>query len=633
MYMTKENTLGQNQAPHSHYPNSLPLVRWWWFSGKIEQDVIAYQLKWVKDNHFGGTEIAFVYPLPGSEKGPEFLSEGWTDAVNFAKEYSNQLGLSCDFTFGSLWPFCGSFIAEEDRSKQWQGLSDQKVTHTWESAYTPHPVTVLDHLDKNALRRYSDKMGTALKAALNDGKSAVFCDSWEVETEGLWRKDFERLFLEKFGYDILPHMGHLDDEQPRARDIRYDYRALIGELAINEFYKPFTNIAHELNAFSRVQCHGAPCDVLAAYATADVPESEAILFDPEFSVIAASAAALTNKTDVSCEAFTCLYGWVPRPGPAPYIKRELVTDLKLLADALFANGVNQMFWHGMPYNPPGGDNEFYATVHVGEKGSLAPHYKDFNRYMGNISAAMKEGTTFSQGAVYLPLEDARMAGMLPEPLRKPSALHVWEFQHESIPEALNGYRPLWVTHEFLKSASVKDERLLMGDQEFLFLYIYSDYVDYVSLKRILSLAREGLPVCIRKELQEPGLLKHIDFPDLALELISLTNVSHTLAEVCTVRPFIEGSDIPEFWCRKTRTGYSVFLANPQAKNLTYPLKYGYSLEGGDRVIPLKFNLPYGSMERTLTFRHNQSILLNISENGIEEVDVKYGEKDESNNQA
>ena len=98
------------------------------------------------------------------------------------------------------------------------------------------------------------------------------------------------------------------DEHP---DVRYDYRKLVAEYVLEEFYEPFTEYQPRLNSFTRVQCHGAPCDSLAAFAAADVPESEAILFDPEFSRIPASAAALTGKPVVSAEAFTCLYGWIP----------------------------------------------------------------------------------------------------------------------------------------------------------------------------------------------------------------------------------------------------------------------------------------------------------------------------------
>lgn len=614
------------------YPTSLPLVRWWWFSGKIDKDIIKYQLNWLKENNFGGVEIAFVYPLPETEAGPEFLSLEWSDIIAFTKKCADELLLHCDFTFGTLWPFCGSFIPDEDSSKTWQGLSKQRVIHTWELAHHPEPVKVLDHLDKNALRRYSQKVGNALHEALKGRKSAIFCDSWEVETVGLWAKDFDKKFAERYGYDILPFMSKIadldknlidDEEKSELTDVRYDYRKLISDLVINEFYKPFTGIAREMNSFTRIQCHGAPCDVLAAYSAADVPESEAVLFDPEFSVIAASAAALTGKVDVSCETFTCLYGWVPRPGPAPHIREELVSDLKLLSDALFANGVNQVLWHGMPYNPPKGKNEFYATVHVGESGSLAKHFAGFNLYMKKISGLMKEGHSFGQAAVYLPLEDMWMAGMLPDELRKPSAFHHWELHYARTPEKLSGYRPLWVSDLFLKDAKVKSNRLCIGDQEFYFLYINSDFIDIEALKHILSLAKQGLTVFFEKHFNEPGKKKHEDFNRLSDELFSLPCVSDEPYGNYPFKPFVEGHDLPEFWCRKLDDSYIFFFAHPHSRNLTYPLEYGYSLKSNKTYRDVIFITPFGFFKYRLLFEPNQSVMLTISRDGIKEIDIGY----------
>jgi hypothetical protein len=53
---------------------------------------------------------------------------------------------------------------------------------------------------------------------------------------------------------------------------------------------------------------GAPTDLLTAFALVDVPETEALLYEPSFSKIAASAASLAGKKVVTAETFTCAYG-------------------------------------------------------------------------------------------------------------------------------------------------------------------------------------------------------------------------------------------------------------------------------------------------------------------------------------
>src|SRR5262249_13051253 len=144
----------------------------------------------------------------------------------------------------------------------------------------------------------------------------------------------------------------------------------------------------ELGAVSRVQCHGAPTDLLAAYAATDVPESETVLFNPPFSRIAASAAALSGKPVVSAETFTCLYGF-----PKEHQAEERILDLKVTADSIVAHGINQILWHGMPFNAPGKNDHFYAAIHVGETGSLTPELAPFNEYLARVSGFMRRGKT------------------------------------------------------------------------------------------------------------------------------------------------------------------------------------------------------------------------------------------------
>ena len=68
-----------------------PFTRWWWFSGEIKEEDIRYQLDWVKENNFGGVEIAWVYPNPASYKpGEEWHSPEWSEQVEYAKKYAEE---------------------------------------------------------------------------------------------------------------------------------------------------------------------------------------------------------------------------------------------------------------------------------------------------------------------------------------------------------------------------------------------------------------------------------------------------------------------------------------------------------------------------------------------------------------
>src|SRR6187455_3819646 len=119
-----DDKTGKNKH-RSFYPSSKPCTRWWWFATDIKKEDIKYQLDWAKQMNFGGVEIAWVYPLyryqkmyaekygrhyPVDTTAQKWLSPGWSEMVAYTKSYSDSIGLSCDFTFGSAWPVAGSNI-------------------------------------------------------------------------------------------------------------------------------------------------------------------------------------------------------------------------------------------------------------------------------------------------------------------------------------------------------------------------------------------------------------------------------------------------------------------------------------------------------------------------------------------
>ena len=597
------------------YKNSKPYTRWWWFSGEIRDEDILAQLEWVKQNGFGGVEIAWVYPQLDAKPGPAWLSAELSDHIRYAKQIADELGLGCDFTFGTSWPFGGSSVSGDDASRDIHGLSSQRLEKSWE---WPIEGNLVNHLDQTALKHYSRVMGNVLTGGLQGSPSALFCDSWEVLTEGLWTSGFGELFQSRFGYAIEPLLPDLNQHP----DVRYDYRSLISDLVLQEFYRPYATICRELGGFSRVQCHGAPTDLLSAYAAVDVPESEAILFDPEFSNIAASAAALTGKKIVSAETFTCMYGWVAKPGPGQYQGKEQITDLKMLADAMFANGINQVFWHGMPYNPPGGSNRFYATTHVGPDSHFIGQLPGFNDYMTRVSAALREGTTYSDVAVYMPIEDARMQHELPEALRKPSAFYHWEMHYARFPEVLKGFRPLWVSTPFLKTMDFQNGLLTCGHHEFKAIYVDVDWLDRAALHELLRLARLGAPICIRRRLYEPGLIKSDSYESDYRAITSLHNVSSELGAVLHSPRLVSGNDVPDFWCRKLDGDMLFFFAHPAARGLRYPLSYGQSKHEHAMQRDVEIRVQGKRVKLELHFAPYQSILLRVSAQGnVEYLDI------------
>ena len=595
------------------YPSSKPCTRWWWFATEIKRSDIKSQLDWAKEVNFGGVEIAWVYPLyryqsmyarkydrhyPKDTTAQEWLSPEWSEMVAFTKSYADSIGLACDFTFGSAWPVAGSNIGKEHVTRIYGDTSfRQLLTFAWTF---PDTQMVINHLDSNAFYQFAKPVGDALTEALQGSKSAFFTDSWEVKlnaTNKIWTEGFEHTFQETFGYDIIPYMEAGLDSFP---DVRYDYMLHLDDYVTNGFYKPYVKKCRELGAWSRVQCLASPTDVMTTYALVDIPETEAMLNNPNYSRIVSSSACLASKRLVSSETFTCMYGF-----PATYLRQEQTADLKLVADAMFAQGVNHHFYHGMPYNPAGSDTiDFFATTYFGPGGSLTPELPAFNSYMEKVSGILQKGKTYSDVAMYIPHEDGVMKGAYPPERQRVWVWGEYELRYVFPPTELEGYHPLWINRHFLEQAEyvistdqqdaqeppegrttlrslMEDKqpvgKLVVGDAEFSVLYIDVEYMDARALKRVLALAKKGLPVCLKRAPNEPGKIKSGEYADMLDELASLQNVSEDFEQVIDHPPLIQGDNLPEYWCRVEEDGtHYLFLAQGPSKDLKYPVYSGQS---------------------------------------------------------
>lgn len=620
------------------YPDAKPRVRWWWFATEITKPSVKHQLNWFKDQGFGGVEIAWVYPLYRYQQpylkrwngrfyekdstAQKWLSPAWTKVVSYAKRYSDSIGLSCDFSLGSSWPEGATYLSAKDATQIYgDSLFEQTLTFSWEY---PRIGKVLNHLDSTAFERFLTPFAEALAPALKGSRSALFSDSWEIKlnaTNKIWTKGFEETFMDRFGYDIIPFMEDSLDNFPH---VRYDYTRLLSDFVIEQFYRPFVNKSHALGAFARGQCLASPTDIIDAYALMDVPETEAMLSKPSYARIVSASACLAGKKEVSCESFTCPYGF-----PNTNLREEQTADLKLVADALFAQGVNQVFWHGAPYNGLESDSvDFFATVYVGPNGSLTEELKPFNAYMQTVSQYLKKGRTYTDVAVYLPLEDGIMAGPYPRSKQRVWVWGQYELRYLTPPAELEGHHPIWVNQSFLQQARYENDRLYAGDAEFSQLYIDVKYLDTEALRAILTLAHQGLPICLKQTPAEPGHVKSADYAQRLQELAALPNVRRSFQQVELQAPLVTGDSLPDYWCRVTEEGLYLFFAHPFCKGLTYPLTSGDAFTETTFSRSVKIEAFGKKIPLLLSFLPYQSLLFHIDSTGkVTPLDIEFVPKD------
>jgi len=618
----------------SFYPSSKPFARWFWFATEIKKPDIKYQLDWAKQNNFGGLEVVWVYPLyryqawfardynryyPKDTTAQKWLSPEWSDVVNYTKSYSDSIGLSIDFGFGSAWPAAGSNIGREHASQIYgDTVFRQKLTFAWT---WPEIQLVVNHLDSNAFHRFAEPIAPALEQALKGSKSALFMDSWEIKLNAknkIWTPGFEDAFKKNFGYDVIPYMEAGIDSFP---DVRYDYMLQLDEYVTDGFYKPLVKKCREMGAWSRVQCLAAPTDVMTTYGMVDIPETECMLNNPRFARIVSSSACLASRRMVSSETFTCMYGF-----PGTYLRKEQTADLKMVADAMFAQGVNHHIYIGMPYNPQGSDTiEFFTTCYFGPNGSLTPELPAFNAYVEKVAGILQKGRTYSDVAVYIPHEDAVMKGALPPERQRVWVWGEYEMRYVYPAAELEGYHPLWVNRHFLEQADFQNGKLVVGDAQFSALYIDAEYMDARALNRVLELAKKGLPVCLKRSPKEPGKVKAENYASILNELTSLKNVSEDFKQVVNHPPFISGDRIPEYWCRVEKDGtHYLFLAQGHSKDLKYPVYSGQSYMYQSDFKELTLNVNGKAIKQNFEFKPYQSLMLKISPNGeVEFMDITF----------
>lgn len=622
IYFVAPNQISAQNKPDSKQSivlNSKPYTRYWWFASEIKKEDIKYNLDWLKSNNFGGVEIAWVYPMSRFDKNnktytprQEWLSIEWVNVVDYAIRYADSIGMGCDLTFGTLWPFGDTKVTFDQASQRYANPTwRQEITRSWEY---PKVGYVIDHLTQKNYQPYFDRLISVFPRSKTQFSSSYFIDSWEVDTKKIWCDGFDVDFKNRYNYDITPYMDSI--YVAKNKRYLYDYMHLISDKVL-KFYADYDSTLNSVGILSRGQVAGAPCDLISGYASMDIPEGESMLYEPEYSTIPASAALLSRKKNVSSETFTCMYGW-----PNDYMRQEQAADLKLVADALFANGINHIVWHGKAHNPKDQDSVcFYATTHIGAQSALAPEIPAFNLYLEKVSRYMKRGNTYSDIAIYLPTEDAWMAGTLPKEKQLRWSWGYYEMRYVYFPDELAAFNPTWINADFLEQAKVKNGILTVGNASYKALYVNVDYLDFKVIKRLSELAEYGFKIILKKIPKEPGTLLHHEYSTYLNKLKKSKNITIDLPK--SLVPFIEAQNIPRHWCRIDGKTLYIFFPNPKSDRIKFPMEYGQSLQNETINCPITLNFNHQTFNQTLSFKPYQSLLLKIDGNKIEKIDIEY----------
>ena len=260
---------------------------------------------------------------------------------------------------------------------------------------------------------FAGYVGKLSDGVLGDGLlNGMLLDSWECNTQ-TWTLKMEEEFERVSGYELrrwLPAvLGYVVDDPQTTSRFLLDWRATIGDLFSNKFYRRMAELGHQMGLVVTYETAAGdvfPADIMEYFKYADIPMCEfwhpfshGYVGDINFKPImpTASAARLYGKPRVAAESFTSFnLTW-----------DEQFSMLKEVADYHYVEGVTYNVFHTYTHNPqidfkqPG--TSFGARIGTpflrGQ--TWWKHMPEFTTYLARCSYMLERGQSTSDVLWYL----------------------------------------------------------------------------------------------------------------------------------------------------------------------------------------------------------------------------------------
>lgn len=262
----------------------------------------------------------------------------------------------------------------------------------------------IDVFDRGAFDRYAAGVIVPLLESVRPyvGRSLKYLhtDSWEVDLIN-WTPTLRAEFIRRRGYDPLPYFpafaGRIVGSRTTTDRFLNDYRKTLGDLAVDNHYRPFSELAHHYGMGIHPESggpHYTPIDAQRCLGMDDVPMSEywarskthRTTDESRFFVKQPASAAHTyGRPLVSAEAFTTI---------GPHWQETLWDNLKPSFDYAIGEGLNRVVWHAFVCSPqsagvPG--QQYFAGTHLNPNVTWWNHSAPFFAYLNRCQAMMQRG--------------------------------------------------------------------------------------------------------------------------------------------------------------------------------------------------------------------------------------------------
>jgi len=422
---------------------------------------------------------------------------------------------------------------------------------------------VLDHLSSRSIKKHLD-------LHIGEGKRyfgnhfgitlrAIFTDSLELSSSWLWTEELLDQFEKRRGYNLKPFLPIcfvpnrdnkylqaffggdkplFDFEGTIGEKVRYDYEKTISDLFSDEFVKTMTIWDENNKLKNRIQAYGIRVDTLKTYGIAHIPETENLYAGGviDFLKFAGSAAILYNKPIVTAESIV----WNQRD----YMTTPL--KWKVAADRLFISGINQMIYHGFPYQ----NKQFpypgfcgFSTPYLPQIANFSSNFSRMNpfweffpimnKYIARCQYILQRGKAVSNIAIYYSVfnycdsilkKEELMGGYLDEfdaPIESGTFLSrlkknldlndKWTLQLLKLTDNLssNGFFYTHINEESVLNGKIENNKLVAGCGEFdILIFPNTKKISLDIARKLKEISNSGIPIIFINTLPDgqPGFL-------------------------------------------------------------------------------------------------------------------------------
>lgn len=484
--------------------SSRPWTRWWWHGSAVDEANLTRLLEEYDRVGLGGVEITCIYGVKGEpHPNRRYRSDEWREAIRYAIDEANRLGMGVDLPAGSGWRMGDPALPIELANRRLvldhqKVIGPREVSIDFDDKLTPQAakatsargetIDLAEHLhdgrlvwsapegewriDTAAYRWAGDKVkrpgpgGEGLninpfwrKSVQDfldrfakdmpgfDGVRAQFHDSFEYE--GDWQPEFFDEFAKRRGYRLEEHLAELsgEGEAERVGRVKADYRLTLDDLVREDLIGTWNEWSHRHGMLTRNQSHGSPANWLDLYAAVDIPEIESFGrltggdADPLVLKFASSAANVAGKQLVSAETAT----WLDEHF------NVTLAQVKQNVDRLLLAGVNHVVYHGTAYSPddaawPGW--LFYASTQFNPQNPIWRDFPTLNDYVTRVQSFLQATRPDNDVLLYWPINDLRHD---PKGLRQDFRVHnshQW-FTEQPIGEAAKAMQERGMTFDYV----------------------------------------------------------------------------------------------------------------------------------------------------------------------------------------